>query len=503
MSLVRDGDPDVAGSSTGLTAFDRSGLRPAAPVVPDRPTWSDGFVRTVSARIGGPVGRYAAGSRWWNPARVVLLAATVSYLLAIIWRLPCRITEPGQNPDQFKLMCYSDIGLLYAGRGLLQGHVPYLQSGNYDVLEYPVLTGWFLELERRLAAWLGAAQGSDLTDVQRVQSTLVFVDVNTVLLGACFLLTVWALLRTIPDRPWDAMMLAVSPCVIAAALINWDLFAVALTALGCMFWARRRPAWSGVLLGLAAAAKLYPFFLLGPLLLLCLRTRRMPAFAVTAGAAVISWSVVNLPVLLLAPDAWLYFWRFNAQRGPDLGSFWYVLSLAGYEIDRVNLLSNGFFLLGCLGVAALILLAPRRPRFGQVAFLVVLAFVMTGKVYSPQYVLWLVPLLVLARPRWRDWLVFSTGELIYFGAIWWYLGGLLAPGGGDDARLYWLAVLIRLGTQSYVATLVVRDILRPARDPVRRDGADDPAGGVLDGAPDTGWWLGSPARRDGGRRVTA
>jgi hypothetical protein len=31
---------------------------------------------------------------------------------------------------------------------------------------------------------------------------------------------------------------------------------------------------------------------------------------------------------------------------------------------------------------------------------------------------------------------------------------------------------------------VVRDVLRPERDVVRRDGVDDPAGGVLDGAPD-------------------
>lgn len=455
------------------------GLRSA-----DAPTRSDGFVRTVSARLGGPIGRHAAGALWWTPQRVVLLTATICYLIGVFWRLPCRITAPGQSPDTFKMMCYSDIGLLYSGRGLLQGNVPYLDSGNYDVLEYPVLTGWFLELERRIAALLGAAQGSDLTDAQQVHSTLVFVDVNTVLLGLCFLVAVWGLLRTIPDRPWDAMMLAASPCVAAAALINWDLLAVALTALALMFWSRRRPGWSGILFGLAIAAKLYPLFILGPLLLLCLRSGRLRAFGVTIGAAVISWSVVNLPVLVLAPGAWLHFWQFNAARGPDLGSIWYVLTLAGFQIHNVNLLSNGFFLLGCVGIAALILLARRRPRIGQVAFLVVLVFVMSGKVYSPQYVLWLVPLLVLARPRWRDWWVFTIGELLYFAAIWWFLGGELAPGGGDQVRLYWLAVVIRLCTEAYVGVLVIRDILRPAHDPVRVGGVDDPAGGLLDGATD-------------------
>jgi uncharacterized membrane protein len=480
MAVVRDPSPDAS-------RIDSERSPGPSTRTPDRPSLSDGFVRTVSARIGGPIGRHAAGSTWWSPERVVLLAGTVCYLVGVIWRLPCRITEPGQAPDHFKLMCYSDIGLLYSGRGLLQGQVPYLDSGNYDVLEYPALTGWFLDLERRIAALLGAAQGTDLSDAAKVHSTLVFVDVNTVLLGICFLVTVWAVLRTVPDRPWDVMMLAVSPCVAAAALINWDLFAVALTSLGCMFWARRRPGLAGALLGLAIAAKLYPLFLLGPLFLLCLRAQRLRPFAVLLGAAVVSWSAVNLPVLLLAPDAWMHFWTFNAERGPDLGSLWYVLTLAGYQVGQVNLLSNGLFLLGCVGIAALILLAPRRPRFGQVAFLVVLAFLMSGKVYSPQYVLWLVPLLVLARPRWRDWWVFTIGELIYFGAIWWYLGGELQPGGGDQVRLYWLAVIIRLCTQAYVAVLVVRDALRPEHDPIRRGGLDDPAGGELDGAPDASW----------------
>jgi uncharacterized membrane protein len=498
MSLVRDsstGTRAVGTRAMGTRAVGTSAAgapaehgRSAAGRVTDSPSLSDGFVRTVSARLGGPIGRHAvAQAQWWRPERVVMLTATLCYLLGVIWRLPCRITAPGQNPDTFKLMCYSDIGLLYSGRGLQQGNVPYLDSGNYDVLEYPVLTGWFLDLERRIAALLGAAQGADLTDVQQVHSTLVFVDVNTVLLGLCFLVAVWALLRTIPNRPWDAMMLAASPCVAAAALINWDLLAVALTALALMFWSRRRVGWAGVLLGLAAAAKLYPLFLIGPLFLLCLRSNRLRSFAVLVGTAIISWSVVNLPVLLFAPQAWLHFWQFNAARGPDLGSIWYVLDLAGYEIDNVNLLSNGFFLLGCIGVAALVLLARRRPRLGQVAFLVVLAFVMTSKVYSPQYVLWLVPLLVLARPRWRDWWVFTAGELLYFGAIWWYLGGELAPGGGDQVRLYWFAVLVRLSTQAYVGVLVVRDILRPEHDPVRRERVDDPAGGVLDRATDAPW----------------
>ena len=48
--------------------------------------------------------------------------------------------------------------------------------------------------------------------------------------------------------------------------------------------------------------------------------------------------------------------------------------------------------------------APRRSRRRTAdekgAVLVVAAFAITNKVYSPQYVLWLLPLAAMARPRW-------------------------------------------------------------------------------------------------------
>ena len=427
---------------------------------------------------------------------MAFLVGLLVYLAGTVFRLPCRITAVGQAPDHFKLLCYSDIGLLYSLRGLMQGNTPYLDSGDYPVLEYPVLTGWFLDFERRIAQVLGAPIGPALTDQQKVDSTLLFVDVNLVILGLLFLVTIWAQVRTVPGRPWDAMMLAASPCVAATALINWDFLPIALTALGIMFWARRKPGMAGVMLGLGMAAKLYPLLLLGPLFLLCLRARRLNQFAVALGTFVLSWTAANLPALILAPREWLSFWTFNSDRAGDLGSIWYVFSLAGAPVDHLNLVSGGLFALACLAIGVLIMLAPQRPRVGSVAFLVIAAFLMTNKVYSPQYVLWLLPLLILARPRWRDWLVFTAGELIYFVAIWWHLGGLLSPGNGSADRVYWLAVLIRLATEAYVVALVVRDLWHPERDPVRENMVDDPSGGVLDGAPDADWlrWMrGEPA----------
>ena len=71
------------------------------------------------------------------------------------------------------------------------------------------------------------------------------------------------------------MMVAVAPAVMTAGLINWDFMVLAFTALGILSWARRRPVWAGVWLGLGIAAKLYPLLLLVILAVLCFRSARL------------------------------------------------------------------------------------------------------------------------------------------------------------------------------------------------------------------------------------
>jgi uncharacterized membrane protein len=116
---------------------------------------------------------------------------------------------------------------------------------------------------------------------------------------------------------------------------------------------------------------------------------------------------------------------------------------------------------------------------------VVAAFVVTNKVYSPQFVVWLIPLAVLARPRWRDFLWWQAAEALYFFAVWWYIIWAAAPDKGLPDTYYWAAIGLHVVATATFAGLVVRDVLRPENDPVRSSlAADDPGGGVLDRAPD-------------------
>jgi uncharacterized membrane protein len=326
----------------------------------------------------------------------------------------------------------------------------------------------------------------------------VFFDISAFWLAFAWLVTIWAVTRTARLRPWDAALIAASPLLLVHAFTNFDTMATAFAATGLLAWARKRPVLAGVLLGLGGAAKLYPLFLLGPLLVLCLRAGRTRDWARTTLAAILAWAAVNVPIMIAFPRGWWEFFHRNSLRGADPDSLYNVISQftgwagfdgsLGFEQTPVwlNAVSGLLFALCCLGIGFIALQAPMRPRLAQLSFLVVAAFLLTNKVWSPQYSLWLVPLAVLAVPRWRILLAWmAVDALVWAPRMAFYLG--------DDKKglpIDWFLSFVILRDLAVIAlcALVVYEIYHPARDLVRRGGdgtpLDDPAGGVLDGAPD-------------------
>ncbi len=448
----------------------------------------------VTRRIGGAIGRHASpGTSWRDGAMWLTLLGAMSWIVLMMRQLPCRQAVIGKTVDTFAAMCYSDIPVLYQVRGQAQGQMVFLQTP----WEYPVLSGALVEVARFLTDLLGFRSGPGVEGQTALDNANVYFAVTAVLLYCCFAVLLEVHRRMAGRDGWrTGLMLAISPVVIAEGLINWDLLAVMLTSVAIYQWSKRRPGWAGVVFGLAIAAKLYPLFLLGPLLLLCLRAGRMEAYGRLLVGAIASWLAVNLPVYAITPTGWTYFWTFNSDRGADLGSVWYVIKLGGVDLSTstVSALSIGLFAAMCAGIASLCLLAPQRPRLGQVSFLVVAAFLMVNKVYSPQYALWLFPLLLLALPVVRSVVVYTVAELAYFAAIWGHLAGSLHPGSGGPDRVYWLAVLVRIGVTLWLCLVVSIQILSPTEDPLRGVSTsgepvpDDEIGGVLDGAPDTAFF---------------
>jgi uncharacterized membrane protein len=457
----------------------------------DDPSRSDEFIRGLSEAIGGPVGDHSAPAgnrhRFWTTTRVILALVCLTLSLHWVQKSPC---QDGAWSDykQYREMCYTDVLALYYAEGLSDGKMPYRDHA----VEYPVLTGAFMGLLGLPIHAIGANRSG-------FNQGEWFYLANLVVLGAIAIASCMAIASLRKRRPWDAALFAVSPALFVTATVNWDLLAVGFAVFGMLAWARRRPYLASVLLGLGTAAKLWPGFLFIPLVLLALRAGK---FWKIVGCGLLGlgvWMLVNLPVALGYPDSWREFFHLNSTRGIDWGTLWYIgnhfpfinRSLPGFDklsadIPALNNLQYGLFAVCCLLIGALVLLAPRRPRFGQLAFLVVAAFLIFSKVWSQQYVLWLLPLAVLARPRWGAFLAWQAAEILYFVAFYGELLGASGKGVFPET-VFVLAALLRLIMVSVFAGLVVRDILRPERDVVRQTYEDDPDGGIFDGEPDLPW----------------
>ncbi|GAB3913242.1 glycosyltransferase 87 family protein [Kibdelosporangium lantanae] len=489
---------------------DESGdLDSLAPTERVAPTLTGPLARGTAGTIGGPLGDHAqVGRQWfWTPLRVVLLVASFALMLSWFGKAAC-IQQFTNQQGQFELdwrtqrpyitMCYTDIVPLYGAEQLDKpGTFPYETSWVEDpgkptqqtrYMEYPVLTGLFQWVNAKLTAgWiaLGLAQALPVA---------IYFDISAFLLALAWLVTVWATMRTARRRPWDALLVAASPLILVHAYTNFDTLATAATAAAMLAWARRKPVLAGVLLGVGAAAKLYPLLLLGVLFVLCLRTAKMKEWQRTTVAALGTWLVINVPIAWQYPTGWWEFFRRNTIRPADTDSIWNVVAeysgwpgfdgpLGATQTPAVlNTVTAALFLVCCAAIGWTALSAPVRPRFAQLAFLVVAAFLLVNKVWSPQYSLWLVPLAVLAIPRWKvlgTWM--AVDAFVWFPRMMYYLG---VDHKGLPIEWFLAFVLVRDLVVVIVCALVVYEIYHPERDLVRQAGDDDPAGGVLDGAAD-------------------
>jgi hypothetical protein len=267
----------------------------------------------------------------------------------------------------FQHHCYSDVIALHGDRYLGGGRpLPYLE----DRIEYPVLLG--------LALWLPSfAPGGALG---HFTATYLF-------LSACLLVALLALAWTPGAAPW---WLGATPAVAYYAGLNWDLFPIALLALAVLAQQVARPAASGALAALGVSAKLFPAALV-PAAAGALAFRPPRRAGARFGLALAAVAIaVNLPVALAAPDAWTWFFRYNAGRGAE-NSIWEALAVGrGPLLEALALAPLAAAALAAFSGAALAARrggdAARAVRLGTALVLVV--WIATNKVFSPQYALY-------------------------------------------------------------------------------------------------------------------
>jgi uncharacterized membrane protein len=223
---------------------------------------------------------------------------------------------------------------------------------------------------------------------------------------------------------------------------------------------RKQYDLSALAIGISIATKFIPVFLIPVAVYIFYRNQNLKGAIRYLAIAFSTWLVINLPVALTTFDGWWYFYKLNIERVADWGSLWYALSALGIGLANLNYLSI-LLLLACIAALGIFLFAlDYIPTMAQTAFIVIAAVTCVSKVYSPQYVLWLAPLALIALIDKRDlpafW-IWQVSEVIYHVAIWQHLATVTGAKFGLPVTGYALISLVRIAaTVALIAVLVRR-----------------------------------------------
>lgn len=351
---------------------------------------------------------------------LALLSATFSYLKF------ARCVESGWiSPAVYQLGCYTDITALYEARQFSVDSFPY--SSGVNSLEYPILSG--------IGIWL-----ISLITKDGPEGLYQFFILNIIALSIFYSYLIHLIAKI--ERK-SALLYALSPAVISALFINWDIWAITPMIASLYFLNGNRYRLAGALLSIGIFLKFFPIIFIIPILLFIWRRPSASAqFLQGLGASAV---IINVPFMLLDLNGWAKFYIFNYQRGVDFGSLWYVISLKGSWISALNWIATPLVLVLLL----LIYFRFRDNLLGSI-FLASVIFFTLNKVYSPQYVLWLTVVALLFFPKTRIfYALFSLwqgAELGYQIGIWRHLLTILQESGGISVDTYIGITVFRIFT---------------------------------------------------------
>ncbi len=388
-------------------------------------------------------------TRVGRPLAALLFLALVATLLGAFKFSPCE-QSLWATPDQYVRACYSDIASLYGDRDLDKDQWSY--SSTTNAVEYPVITGtvmWFF------ARVLPSGENEILN----------YYRLNVLFLAALFIFIAYIVYRI---RPEVAYLAAIAPAAIASLYINWDLWAIASMMLAIYWFDRKRFDYSALAIGISISTKFLPIFLLLPIVLILWRRDEIRTLVRYLAITVATFAVINIPVLLTTPEGWLRFYQLNFDRGQDWGSAWYALSSLGVPLGSTNFFAILALLIAVLVISLFIFATKETLNLADVSFIVLALVMVASKVYSPQYVLWLVPLAVIAITTRKDlhafW-IWQIAEVIYHVAIWQHLATVTDAKFGLPLTGYALISLIRIAACLYFVAVLIKKAARGGQFP--------------------------------------
>jgi uncharacterized membrane protein len=363
----------------------------------------------------------------------VLILVAVASIFSFMKFDHC-VNKNWATPDVYVHACYSDLPALYGARGMVDHVWPY--SSALNAVEYPPLTG--------VVMW-----ATSLVTPGGENGYKYYFFINVALLILLFAGTALLIAQMKPEF-W--YLLPLSPAVVASLYINWDMWAVLCALAAIFYFDNKKYEKSAILLGISIATKFFPIVLLAPVVLIFIRRRQISQAIRFGCIALGTWLAINLPFMVLTFEGWWRFFKLNSERTADFGSIWYSLQLLGINVGNINSISALTFLAGIAAFAVYVFGLERTPTLASISFVVVAIFTLASKVYSPQYVLWLTPLAILAMRGLKDrkafW-IWQGAEVIYHFAVWQYLAKFTGTHFGLEPKAYALLSLLRIAATIY------------------------------------------------------
>jgi hypothetical protein len=294
------------------------------------------------------------------------------------------------------------------GNAMLDGQVPYRDFG----VEYP---------PGALPVFAAPAIGHDGFSLYNREFQILMALCG---IGVLFAMTVAlrSLAASVERMAAALAFAALAPLVLGSVILyRYDLWpaALAVGGLAAVLAGRERLGFAS--LGLGIAAKVFPAVLIPPAFAYVWRTRgrREALLCLAAAAAVVA--VVILPFLALAPHGvWESVVR-QATRPLQIESLASAVLLAAHQVgglaitmessrgsqnlsgslpDALGTASSALLVVVLLSIWAAAVRGPATPeRLVRFSAASVVAFVSLGKVLSPQFLIWLIPLVPLVRGR--------------------------------------------------------------------------------------------------------
>ena len=331
----------------------------------------------------------------------------------------------------------NDLHLYYkSSLSLFRGQVPYRDFP----LEYPPLSLLPMVLPQLVTL------GQPLS----FRSYLSIFLLENALLSTLVMLILVQILRYLQLRQRTMWVLKIYVVFVAisAPILAWrfDLFPALLTQLALLSVLVGRPTLAGIWLGFGITAKLYPIVLIPIFSIYYLAGRKYNALLRLLLASIGATGLILLPFFLLARGTLFSFLRYHQVRGLQVETIPAgVISLAhmlGLTQARIDFNYGAFHLVSPLAdsvlklqpfvfiLAFLVISVTCLSRFqdeqansGAITieslvayvFVALLTFMVTSKVFSPQYIIWLLPFAPLL-PRRQTILmiaIFTLSILLY------------------------------------------------------------------------------------------